>query len=166
MRTGDDGAMAQHSVPDAEKVRLAAAWAAAHYFVAIAGRDWLFTIGQPATDIERQLMAERYLFITAWNPPPGLQPREANLAADQRLQTRLVHEGLRHHPALGCDAHGGEVERGWLALDAPLPLSDALGREFGQGGTLAWSHGEPVRLRMLWPRPAGAFDDGYTDWVG
>lgn len=158
--------MPQHSIPDTEKIRLAAAWAAAHYFVSIADRDWLFTIGRPAPDIERQLLAECYLFITAWNPPPGVQVIEANLTAAERLQARLQQAGLRHHPALACDASGGALERGWLVLDAPLPWSDALGRDFGQGGTLAWSQGEPVRLRMLWPRPAGASDDAHTDWVG
>lgn len=158
--------MARHNVPDTEKIRLAAAWTAARYFVAVGNRDWLFAVGQPATDIERQLMAQRYLFITAWNPQSGIQPHDANLAADQCLQARLVRAGLRHYPALACDAHGDAMERGWLVLDAPLPLSDELGREFGQGGTLAWSQGEPARLRMLWPRPPGAFDDGYTDWVG
>jgi hypothetical protein len=158
--------MDQHSVPDTEKVRLAAAWASAHYFVSIARRDWLFTIGQDAEDIERELMAERYLFITAWNPPPGLQARQHNLAADERLQLRLREAALEHHPALGCDARGGAVERGWLVLDAPLPWSDALARDFGQGGTLAWRAGHPVRLRMQWPRPPQAPADDFIDWVG
>jgi len=166
---GDDAAMDGHdghSVADAEKRRLALAWKAAHYFVTIGHGEWLYTPGQTAPDIERQLAAARYLFITAWNPPPGERDIVANRAADEQLQLRLRQHRLVHHPSLGCDAHGGAVERGWLVLDCPLDLADALGREFGQGGTLAWQPGQPVRLRMLWPRPDGMPDEPHIDWAG
>ena len=79
--TRDDAAMAEHSVPadgaangdvpESERARLAAAWAAAHYFVTLGRKEWLFCTGLTAPEIERQVMADRYLFITAWNPPPG-----------------------------------------------------------------------------------------------
>ena len=111
-------------------------------------------------------MADRYLFITAWNPPPGETPRADNDAAQARLEARVQALGLSLHPALGCDNRGGMVEYGCLVLDATLAQADALAREFGQGGTLCWSTGEPVRLRMMWPRPSEAGDDPYTDWVG
>ncbi len=166
---GDDGGMDGqdgHSVPEAEKARLALAWKAAHYFVSIGHDEWLYKAGQTAPDVERQLGAGRYLFITAWNPPPGERDRADNRAADERLQSRLHALRLRHYPSLGCNAQGGAIERGWLVLDCPLEQADALGREFGQGGTLAWRAGEPVRLRMLWARPDCAQEDPHTDWVG
>ena len=47
-----------------------------------------------------------------------------------------------------------------------LAQADALAREFGQGGTLCWSTGEPVRLRMMWPRPAEAGDDPLAELSG
>ncbi len=174
--TRDDAAMAEHSVPadgatkgdvpDAERARLAIAWAAAHYFVTIGRKEWLFCAGLTTPEIERQVMADRYLFITAWNPPPGEASRADNDAAQARLEARVQALGLALHPALGCNSQGGMVEYGCLVLDATLAQADALAREFGQGGTLFWSAGEPVRLRMMWPRPAGADGDPHTDWVG
>lgn len=164
--TRDDAAMNDHGVPEAERARLAAAWAAAHYFVTIGRQEWLFHVGQRPVDIERQLPADRYLFITAWNPPPGLASRQANLDADERLRVKLNAEGHAHQAALGCDGKGGATEHGWLVLDMPVERADALAREFGQGGVLYWQRGEPVRLRLQWPRPADFQDDGKTDWVG
>lgn len=162
----DGHSVSPTEVPEAERARLATAWAAAHYFVTVGRREWLFCTGLPAPEIERQLMADRYLFITAWNPPPGESAREANEAADERLQRRLREHGFSCHQALGCNSHGGAVEYGWLVLDADEAEADALAREFGQGGTLFWRAGEPVRLRMMWPRPPQADGQPHTDWVG
>lgn len=154
------------TVPEPERARLATAWAAAHYFVTLGRREWLFCAGQQAPEIERQLMADRYLFITAWNPPPGESDREANDDADERLQQRLREQELAFHPALGCNSRGEMVEDGWFVLDATAEQADALAREFGQGGTLFWEAGQPVRLRMMWPRPPQADGEPHTDWVG
>lgn len=154
------------TVPEPERARLATAWAAAHYFVTLGRKEWLFCTGQHAPEIERQMMAERYLFITAWNPPPGESARELNDAAHERLQQRLHALALSFHPALGCNSQGGMVEYGLFVLDASLEQADALAREFGQGGTLYWQAGQPVRLRMMWPRPPQADGDAHTDWVG
>ncbi len=174
--TRDDAAMVEHSVPstgsgparvaEEERARLARAWAAAHYFVTVGRQEWLFRTGMTAPEVERQIMANRYLFITAWNPPPGETPRPDNDAAQERLHARLHALGLGFHPALGCDNRGGMVEHGCVVLDATLEQADALAREFGQGGTLFWQSGAPVRLRMMWPRPTQADDDPHTDWIG
>lgn len=166
--SGDDGRMDGYGyrIPGPEKCRLSKAWKAAHYFVSAGWREWLFIVGQTAPEVERQLPAREYLFITAWNPPPGESSRESNLRADERLQARLAELKLAHYPALGCDAHGSNMERGWLVLDAPLHTADMLAREFGQGGTLYWPTEQPVRLRMMWARPDTPGDDEYTDWVG
>lgn len=162
----DDEAMNDHGVPEAERKRLTAAWSAAHYFVTIGRQEWLFYVGQSAADIERQLPADQYLFITAWNPAPSEASRQANLDADERLRARLNAEGYVYHPALGCDGKGGATEHGWLVLDVPVERADALAREFRQGGILYWRRGEPVRLRMQWPCPVGFQDDGHIDWMG
>jgi len=153
-------------VPEAERARLAMAWAAAHYFVTVGRQEWLFRTGSTAPDVERQVMATRYLFITAWNPPPGEAPRPVNDVAQERLHARLHTLGLSFLPALGCNNQGGMVEHGCLVLDATLEQADALAREFGQGGTLFWHADTPVRLRMMWPRPPQADGDPHTDWVG
>lgn len=157
---------------DGEEIRgelaasLATDYAAAHYFVTIGHQEWLFGVGQYAQDVERQLSAERYLFITAWNPAPNAATPAQNTAADGRLQARIRERGFRHHSALGSNARGGAVEYGWVVLDVPLETGDAWAREFGQAGTLCWQRGEPIRLRMLCPRPAGVADQPHTDWAG
>ena len=159
--------MRGHGVPDPElAVRLAMEYAAAHYFVSIGHREWLFGVGQRAGDIERELDAEHYLFITAWNPAPHFLDAEANQAADQRLRDHLEEAGYRHHSAIGSDGRGGAVEHGWMVLDVPLASGDAMAREFAQAGTLYWRRGDPVRLRMMYPRPAAASDDPHVDWAG
>ena len=44
--------------------------------------------------------------------------------------------------------------------------AEALAREVGQAGVLAWQRGEPVQLRMLIARPDEAAASEHTDWVG
>ena len=165
-KTGEDTSMdGQHAADGTQIAGLARAYAAAHYFVTIGHREWLFGVGQPAEDIDRQLGAGSYLFITAWNPPPGTASLAENLAADQRLQQRLRESGYSHLSSLGSNAQGGAVEYGWVVLDPSLETADAWAREFGQAGTLYWRQGEPVRLRMLWPRPHDLPDGPFIDWA-
>lgn len=163
---GDDDAMDGNPTQAEERAKLATAYAAAHYFVTIGHREWLFGVGQLAEDIERELGAESYLFITAWNPPASTVTLDENMAADEHLQA-LIREGRFHHcSALGSNAQGGAVEYGWVVLDVPLETADAWARELGQAGTLYWKRNEPVRLRMLWPCPAGFPSEPHTDWAG
>ena len=164
--TGDDDAMDGNAIQDEEVAKLAKAYAAAHYFVTIGHREWLFGVGQLAEDIERELGAESYLFITAWNPPANAATMAENVAADEHLQTRIRDGGFHHCSALGSNAQGGAVEYGWVVLDVPVATGDAWAREFGQAGTLYWKRKETVRLRMLWPRPSGIADEAHTDWTG
>jgi hypothetical protein len=145
---------------------LARLYAAAHYFVVVGRQEWLFQVGQSAADVERQLGARSYQFVTAWNPRSRPAGEARNLEAAEALERRLREADLSIHRALGCDAHGGAVEHGWLVLDIGWDQADALARDFGQAGTLYWLAGEPVRLRMQAPRPDDAADDMFTDWTG
>lgn len=164
-KNGDDAAMDGTETRATQTAQLAHAYAAAHYFVTIGRREWLFCVGQHAEDIEPQLEGTSYLFITAWNPAPEAATAAENLQADERLEALIVSSGLPHYRSLGSNAQGGAVEYGWLVVDAPESLADGWGREFGQAATLYWRRGQAVRLRMLWPRPAGLADDPYTDWA-
>lgn len=145
---------------------LARLYAAAHYFVVVGRKEWLFQVGQSAADVERQLGARSYQFVTAWNPRSCPAGEARNLEAAQVLEQRLRETSLSIHRALGCNAQGGAVEHGWLVLDVGWDQADALARDFGQAGTLYWLAGEPVRLRMQAPRPHDAPDDMFTDWTG
>ncbi|KAF1710628.1 hypothetical protein CSC70_08215 [Pseudoxanthomonas kalamensis DSM 18571] len=159
--------MSKDSVPGTETtVQLARAYALAHYFVAIGRREWLFQVGMPADDIERLLPGASYTFITAWNPHSDAATPGENRLAGERLSQRLSSAGYNACTALGCNAQGGAVEYGQLVSDLPLHQAEALARDFGQAGILYWQQGQPVRLRMLWPRPDDAFDHPYTDWAG
>ena len=149
-----------------EVAKLAEAYAAAHYFVTIGHREWLFGVGQLAEDIERELGAESYLFITAWNPSATTATVAENMEADEHLQSRIRDGGFPHYSALGSNAQGGAVEYGWMVLDVPLETGDAWAGQFGQAGTLYWKRNETVRLRMLLPRPSGVADEAHTDWAG
>ena len=162
----DDDRMDGEDIQGELAASLVADYAAAHYFVTIGHREWLFGVGQYAQDVERQLSAESYLFITAWNPAPNTATLVQNTAADERLQARIRESGFHQHSALASDARGGAVEYGWLVLDVPVETGDAWACEFGQAGTLYWKRGGPVRLRMLCPRPAGVEDQPHTDWAG
>ncbi len=165
-KNSDDDAMDGDDIHGVQTAQLAADYAAAHYFVTIGRKEWLFCVGQHAEHIERQLGAGSYLFITAWNPAPEAATVTENMLADERLQVLIKESGLAHHSSLGSNAQGGAVEYGWVVLDVPAETGDAWAREFGQAATLYWRHGEPVRLRMLWPRPAGVADEPHTDWAG
>lgn len=164
-KNGDDAPMDGTETRATQTAQLAQAYAAAHYFVTIGRREWLFRVGQQAEDIERQLEGATYLFITAWNPAPEAATPAENLQADDRLEALIRDSGLPHYRSLGSNAQGGAVEYGWLVLDTPESLADAWGREFGQAATLFWRRGQAVRLRMLWPRPAELADDPHTDWA-
>ncbi len=146
---------------------LADIYAGAHFFVVIGRREWLFHVGETPTDIERQIVAGSYLFITAWNPRSQVLSPEQNQAADERLRQRLAQCGCSApHSAMACGNDGHATEQGWIATDLSLETADALAREFDQLGTLYWRHGEPVRMRMQSPMPAEFPGHPYIDWVG
>ena len=158
--------MVGHGTQCISAAQLADQYRAAHYFVSIGHREWLFGVGKHAPDIERRLGARSYLFITAWNPAPRSATLAENLAADEALQKRIRDIGMAGHKARGSNALGGAVEHGWLLLDAALDIADAWAREFRQAGILYWRRGDPVCLRMYRPRSGGIADDPCVDWAG
>ncbi len=158
------GEMRELRVVDAAE--LAAAYAAARYAVALDGDAIALHVGQPATDLEAYWPLARYGFVTAWNPASVPQSDAANEAANAQLVARLDALSLPRQPANAYDAGGGWCESGWVVGDIDPELLDRLGREFGQAGVLAWERGEPVRLRMLMPRPGRCPDAPGIDWAG
>lgn len=149
-------------------VELAIAYAAAEYVVVLDGDALPLRVGLPASDLEAYWPASRYAFITAWNPASQPRSESANQAADALLVNKLDAAGAVRHPAWAQDPTGHWREPGWLlgGIDEAELLRLAL--EFGQAAVLAWQPGEPVRLRMLMPRPpapASAAPVDHTDWV-
>jgi hypothetical protein len=147
-------------------VELAKAYAQARYVVMLDGDPLPLHVGQPAPDVEAYWPARRYGLVTAWNPasmPPLSEA--ANQAADAALVARLDALGLSREPAFAFDQTGQWREASWLLRDVEPAVVDMLGREFGQAAVLAWSSGEPVRLRMLMTRPAQATPDDAVEWA-
>lgn len=148
-----------------DAVELAAAYAAAEYVVMLDGDALPLRVGVAASDLEAYWPASRYAFITAWNP--ASQPRSdgANQAADALLVGQLDAVGATRHPAWAQDPAGDWREPGWLLTGIEQTDLLRLAMEFGQAAVLDWPAGEPVRLRMLTPRPAATPMVDHTDWV-
>ncbi|UJB21211.1 MULTISPECIES: DUF3293 domain-containing protein [Lysobacter] len=155
--------MRQLQVVDAAE--LALAYAAAEYAVALDGDALPLRVGRPARDLEAYWPAARYVFVSAWNPASQPHSDSANQTADERLVARLVAAGVQRHAAWAQDQTGQWREPGWLLADLDDAPANALARDFGQAGVLAWRRGEPVRLRMLIARPPDAESAEHTDWV-
>jgi hypothetical protein len=145
---------------------LAEAYAKARYAVILDGDALTLRVGEPAQDVEAYWPASHYGFITAWNPASLPQSDAANEAAGAALAARLDALGTARQPAYAFDQEGGWREEGWLVADLEEALLDLIAREFSQAGVLAWSFGEPVRLRMQMARPAGATAHDCVDWAG
>ncbi|MDQ3206110.1 MAG: DUF3293 domain-containing protein [Pseudomonadota bacterium] len=144
---------------------LATAYAAAQYVVMLDGDTLRLRVGEPAADVEAYWTGQRYVFITAWNPASEPHSDTANMTADTLLVTQLDAMGLRRQSAWAESPDSSWREPGWLVADPEPSQSDTLAQEFGQAGILAWRRGEPVRLRMLVPRPPNAEPLPCVDWV-
>lgn len=155
--------MRQLQIVDA--VELASAYTRANYAVVLDGDALAMQVGQRAVDVEAYWPLARYGFITAWNPASVPHSDAANESANAMLVARLDAMGLKRQPAHAWGQAGTWREAGWLVGDVEASLLDMLGREFGQAGVLAWEFGQPVRLRMLMPRPPKAPDSAVIDWV-
>ena len=151
--------------PD-DTAALADAFTRAHYLLPELGDAGRVHVGIQAAELEARLPAERYGFITAWNPDSQAASRIDNDLADGALSAELERLGVRHLRAHAQDDQGRHREHGWLVLDLPLAEFDRLARRFGQDGVLAWQAGQPARLRLYHAEPADAADRLWIDWVG
>lgn len=127
-------------------------------------------IGLPAPGPELAYAgAGRFGLLSAWNPQSIVRPEPANRRADQALHDALLASGRIFVPAFSSAPDRSWREPSWLVLDLAMEDLDTLGRRFGQLGMLTWQRGEPVRLRMLAPRPDRLEDPlerlASVDWV-
>jgi len=160
---GDTGATAPS--PSLDAAALATAFARAHFHLDAGSERIEAQVGQPCPDVERLASADAYGYVTAWNPYAEACDASTNMHADDKLAARLQALGVDHRRTWSEDAQGAHREAGWLVAGLFADRIDALGREFGQAGVLAWLSGEPVRLRMLMARPADAAEVECVDWI-
>jgi hypothetical protein len=162
-RTDHTSGMRELQIVDAAE--LASAYAVAEYAAVVDGEPLPLRVGRRASDLEAYVPATRYAFITAWNPASRPRSDAANQAADSLLVAQLDALGVVRHPAWAQDPQGEWHEPGWLVADLSEDDLLRLAVEFGQAGVLDWPSGEPVRLRMLMPRPQAVGSPTDTDWV-
>jgi hypothetical protein len=139
---------------------------AARYRCGCGGQWHDIAIGAPAPEVERCFATTaQFGLLSAWNPMSNRRPGSENEAADDALRAALAETGNAGCRSLASAPDGGWEEPGWLVPGLAPPALDALARRFGQLGVLHWRRGEPVRLRILRPRPAGWRGPAPVDWV-
>lgn len=140
---------------------------AAEYKWELDGLWWPIHIGEYAHELDNAFPdAARFGMLTASNP--GNLPRSdaENRMADRELQRELEQLGLLHRPGFAMARNRSWRAQNWLVIDPDEPTFDALGRKFGQIGTMLWPRSAPVRLRMHAKRPDTLTEHPHIDWVG
>lgn len=111
-------------------------------------------VGRHSPDLAALLqrhMATSGIAMTAWNPGSEQQSAATNDAANRRLATDLVSWRLLPHAGRAAD--GGWMEKGFFALDLPVPDAIALAERYGQFAVTGFDRQGPGRL--LFTRLAG-----------
>jgi hypothetical protein len=129
--------------------------------------DWHdVRIGLPAPGLEMAHPgATSFGFLSAWNPHSVELPEEENRANDQALHDILVASGLPFRAAFASAPNRSWREPSWVTMGMELEDFDALAARFGQLGTLWWTPGTSVRMRLQAQRPEGFEGDAYIDWL-
>lgn len=154
------------AIPEADVQRLATAYLHAVYRWGCDGAWHDMRIGEPAPTLEL-LYPEVASFglLSAWNPYSRPREEAGNRVADQALEAELDKRGFARVPAFSSATNRSWREPGWVILDIGTVELDELCRRFGQLGTLWWSRGEPVRLRMQAAKPPRFRHPLPVDWL-
>jgi Protein of unknown function (DUF3293) len=153
--------------PEAYIATLPAIYLAADYKWELHGQWLPLRIGEPAPALDDAYpSARRFGMMTAANPAHIARSEAENRSADRALQRALDARGLTYRPAFAAAHSRIWKAYNWLVIDPEVDTFTGLGREFGQIGTLLWSRGQPVRLRMYARRPGTLAPHPHIDWLG
>jgi hypothetical protein len=143
------------------------AYNAAEYRWELDGEWRALRIGQRAPELEAFFPhCQRFGLLSAWDPQSVPRPEAVNRKADESLHAALISSGLPFRPGFCSAPNRSWREPSWVVMDMPDPEFDRLVLRYGQLGALAWTRGEPVRLRMYARQPLMAQDRDCVDWTG
>jgi hypothetical protein len=146
--------------------QLLSAYLEADYRWHVGGQWQPLRVGEAAPTIEAAYpQARRFGLVSAWNPHSRSRPETENRSQDAALCKALADSGCEFTPAFGSGLNRTWREPSWGVLDMNADDFDALGRRFGQLGTLWWPRGATVRLRMYAPQ-GGCAAHPAVDWPG
>jgi hypothetical protein len=131
------------------------------------GGDWHdLHVGLPAPALELlHPDLDTFGLLSAWNPHSVEQTELANRTADRMLHEALAATGLPFCAAFASAPNRSWREPSWVVMGFSVAHFDALSRKYGQLGTLWWTRGKPVRLRVDAVRPEDAGNEEYVDWL-
>ncbi len=129
--------------------------------------DWHdVRIGLPAPGLEMCFpQCRTFGMLSAWNPWSAVRDEAVNRRADRELQDALLAHGTPFCAAFASAPNRSWREPSWVVMDMSEPVFTALQRRHGQLGTLWWTRGAPVRLRMDAARPSDIDADHDIDWL-
>ena len=142
------------------------AYYAAEYRWELDGEWRPLRIGQRAPELEAFFpMSQRFGLLSAWDPQSIPRSEAVNRRADEALHTALLTSGLPFRPGFSSAPNRSWREPSWVVMDMPDPEFDRLALRYGQLGTLVFTRGEPVTLRMYANRPLMAKDRDFVEWA-
>ena len=157
--------MTHSPLDDARVTDLMQAYLDADYRWEWGGEWYPLQIGATAPDLEATFPdAAEFGLLSAWNPYSLGRPEDTNRAADATLHAALRASGAIYRPGFSSARNRSWREPSWVTVGLPLAEFDALGRRFGQLGTLYCRRGEPMRLRLYHARPASVAAP-FVDWL-
>lgn len=129
--------------------------------------DWHdLRIGLPAPALELlHPDFETFGLLSAWNPHSVERSEADNRREDEVLHSQLRDNDLPFAPAFASAINRGWREPSWVVAGMRVAAFDALSRQFGQLGTLWWTRGQAVRLRVDAKRPGDFDHDPRIEWL-
>lgn len=109
--------------------------------------------------------ATDFAMLSAWNPQSVAHEEAFNRARDAELRDAIAEGGYPMRPAFASAPDRSWREPSWMVTGMPVDALDRLARRFGQLGTIAWTRGQPVHLRMDAAAPAGLAGRAFVDWL-
>ncbi|KGQ20370.1 DUF3302 domain containing protein [Lysobacter dokdonensis DS-58] len=142
------------------------AYYAAEYRWELDGEWRAIRIGQRCPELEAFFpLSRRFGLLSAWDPQSIPRTEAVNRRADESLHAALLTSGLSFRPGFSSAPNRSWREPSWVVMDMPDPEFDRLALRYGQLGTLVWTRGEPVGLRMYATQPLMAKHRDHVEWA-